>query len=482
MHNFNKYRSTKWHYIHERFRTPFYTYLLWDACSNRYNKSIPFNYSELEFIYLDKQIAIDQKGWDKLNKIVGKSLKKDPRILLKLLNDSYKINTKVENWAKKIEKLNFNKVSKTQLLDIWKIYIESLNQFGGYVLLPLAIESDMEVALKKAIKKVYKAEIQNHVFQVLTTPIKYGATQLEEKNLAKLAIKFLNDSLAEKDINFHLREFSWIKNNSFENKFYSKAELIKRIKLLTRKNPKAKLLEINSHNKVHLQEFKKYFNNLAKDKQIKVLIETLQESIYHRSWRTERYYRNAYFLQSFFKHTAKFLELSNFNDLFYLITPEIVSGLENSPKISKKLISERKKGYLILAQPNKTFICSGQHLTEAKKKIDVRPIKLTKKIQGMCAYPGKVKGKVLVIKSKKDLIKITANTILVTPSTTVDFVPYLKKVVAIVTNEGGVLSHASVISRELRIPCVIGTKIATEVLKTGNMVNIDAKHGFVELI
>ena len=58
----------------------------------------------------------------------------------------------------------------------------------------------------------------------------------------------------------------------------------------------------------------------------------------------------------------------------------------------------------------------------------------------------------------------------------------LRKYKAIVTDEGGVLSHASIISRELKIPCVIGTKIATRVFKNGDLVEVDANKGIVRKI
>ena len=59
--------------------------------------------------------------------------------------------------------------------------------------------------------------------------------------------------------------------------------------------------------------------------------------------------------------------------------------------------------------------------------------------------------------------------------------PLMKKAKAIVTDEGGITSHAAVISRELKIPCVIGTKIATKVLKNNDLVEVDADNGVVRI-
>jgi len=60
--------------------------------------------------------------------------------------------------------------------------------------------------------------------------------------------------------------------------------------------------------------------------------------------------------------------------------------------------------------------------------------------------------------------------------------PAIKKASAIVTNVGGITCHAAIVSRELKIPCIIGTKIATKVLKDGDLVEVDAQKGIVKIL
>ena len=66
--------------------------------------------------------------------------------------------------------------------------------------------------------------------------------------------------------------------------------------------------------------------------------------------------------------------------------------------------------------------------------------------------------------------------------TTADLLPALRKAAAIVTDEGGITCHAAVLARELGIPCVIGTKTASKLLKTGDRVEVDASAGVVKII
>jgi len=72
--------------------------------------------------------------------------------------------------------------------------------------------------------------------------------------------------------------------------------------------------------------------------------------------------------------------------------------------------------------------------------------------------------------------------VLVIPMTRPEHVPYMKLASAIVTDDGGITCHAAIVSRELGKPCVIGTKIATQIFKDGDMVEVNANHGIVRKI
>ena len=75
--------------------------------------------------------------------------------------------------------------------------------------------------------------------------------------------------------------------------------------------------------------------------------------------------------------------------------------------------------------------------------------------------------------------KFTSGKILVTTMTRPDFLPLMRQALAIVTDEGGITSHAAIVSRELGIPCIIGTKVGTKLLKTGDKIKLDLKNGIV---
>jgi pyruvate, water dikinase len=102
-------------------------------------------------------------------------------------------------------------------------------------------------------------------------------------------------------------------------------------------------------------------------------------------------------------------------------------------------------------------------------------------LKGSPASPGIVVGTVKIIHSPKDNDLIQDGNILVAPMTTPDFVPAMKRAVAIVTDQGGQTSHAAIVSRELGVPCVVGTGSATKKLKNGQRITVDAVNGAVYL-
>ena len=111
-----------------------------------------------------------------------------------------------------------------------------------------------------------------------------------------------------------------------------------------------------------------------------------------------------------------------------------------------------------------------------------KPTGHVSQLKGQCAMSGFVKGHVVVIQSTADLTKAVPNMVMVAHTTTVDVMPAVKKAAAIVTDMGGITSHAAIVAREFRIPCVIGTNCATDVLHDGDLVEVNANHGVVTIL
>lgn len=117
--------------------------------------------------------------------------------------------------------------------------------------------------------------------------------------------------------------------------------------------------------------------------------------------------------------------------------------------------------------------------TKGKEEIEEIEIEADPIVDGIGSSPGIATGTVKIISSMEELTKIQKGDILVTKMTSPDYVVAMSKSAAIVTDEGGITSHASIVSRELGIPCIVGSKTATKTLQDGQVVTVDAYHGLV---
>lgn len=173
------------------------------------------------------------------------------------------------------------------------------------------------------------------------------------------------------------------------------------------------------------------------------------------------------------------------DDLYWLHYKEIAKILEGR-KIKS---SDRNKQDWVFAKFNDWKIIVGEKATKILNKFDRHFFEREiEEIRGKIANSGFYTGKVRVIKTifgkevKKEIEKMKEGNILVVSSTGPEIMLACQKAGAIITDEGGITSHAAIVSRELGIPCIIGTKIATKILKDGDVVEVDANAGIVKIL
>ena len=136
-------------------------------------------------------------------------------------------------------------------------------------------------------------------------------------------------------------------------------------------------------------------------------------------------------------------------------------------------LSRRKDAFLLQQLGEKVLIISGEEAKKEAKRLGLIPELIkTSQLKGIIASSGNVEGRVKIVYTNRDLDKIQSGDIMVTTMTRQDFVPYLRKIKALVTEEGGVACHAAIIARELGIPCVIGVENATRILEDNQTIGI----------
>jgi len=212
----------------------------------------------------------------------------------------------------------------------------------------------------------------------------------------------------------------------------------------------------------------------------KIMFQMIKELGYIKDARDDYRRKGVFYARTLFAEIAKRMGVS-LKEIAYLTEKEIIGFLEGK-QIDLSKGKKRQDGFLLYLKDGET-VCVDHAINEELIKLGFseEEIKVSE-IKGTVACQGKARGTVKIVRTVHDIIKIEKGDVLVAVTTHPDYVPAMQKAVAIVTDEGGMLSHAAIVSRELGIPCVVGTTNATKVLQHGQKVEVDATNGVVRAI
>lgn len=204
-----------------------------------------------------------------------------------------------------------------------------------------------------------------------------------------------------------------------------------------------------------------------------------------------RFYSEPVYSRSeiFFRELAKAIAKKEKLDaelLTCLTQQELETYFKTTKLPEQSILKDRFKASVLLFDDGKLNIITGndvnkieyaiheviQHLGDNQQNI----------LKGTIAFPGKVKGIARIVPDPFNPGKFNEGDILITGMTRPEFLPLMKKASAIVTDVGGMLCHAALVSRELRKPCIVGTKIATQMFKDGELIDVDANKGVVKKV
>ena len=365
-------------------------------------------------------------------------------------------------WSSKVTKQDFKKFSDQELVKILNVLCKRQVDFSEYQYYAFLILE----GLGKEVEKMFENKPQ--FLQAIATPHKDTLITKARLDLLKLISK----KYSEKELQRYVDKYAWLPIYDFVDEPLSIAEVKKQIKSI--KNPSLELSSFKKNQKTGLREYseliKKEKGTLRRKK-----IEVVHYFSYLKEMRDD-YRRQAYYLwQPFWKEYSKRIGLSMIQ-ANYLIFDELSKALLEKRDF-RAVIKDRQKGY---AHWFKEGVLTVYGSKMAPKIAAMAAGKETvSRISGFSARKGNVKGRVCIVYHRGEFGKLKDGDILVTAMTHQEFLPIMKKSKAIVTDEGGITCHASIVSRELGIPCIIGTKIATRVLKDGDLVEVDANKGVV---
>ncbi len=407
--------------------------------------------------------------------------KSDNRLIDDYLAKLYVILKKLDKIFDEIDSLDLKSLDNKELLASLKKFDDLNYEFWFNNWLCDKYDPTGHDMLLKEIN----LELSSDEIALLTSPTKLNFLELSELDLYNLALELydqgLDDNVLLKKLNPYAKKYYYVQNSWLVVKVLKSEDFLDGLKQVLSYD-KVRIIERIEQIGNKQNNLSNNINHLLKDKEIKkelsnvfYLFRRLAEL---RDIRKLYVLKINYYNYLYAEEIAKRYDISidhMLNAVPFDLTHEKLSSQEYKDSLAgdKQVLFIFDDGYTIFR---------GE---EAEKVINNLHSKLLTKfteIKGRCACQGKVKGVVRVVMNEVHFSKFNNGEILVAPMTRPEYVPLMKKAAAIITDEGGITSHAAVVSRELGVPCVIGTQVATKKLVDGDIVEVDADNGVVRIV
>jgi phosphohistidine swiveling domain-containing protein len=383
-------------------------------------------------------------------------------VLKKMHHDWQEAVSKLTKFQTQIEATTLANLTDKQLLKLWHDFYALIIEFWVPTLLAEFGNYGSPEILKEELGKYAKTEEELiKVQETLTAPEELSFYQQEEIDLVRA-----------KDLKKHQSNYFWIKNSYghvdvLPIKFFAKRQIELAGQSIKVNNIKKNITEA----KTRIQQ------EYGLPEELMVRAKLISDNIVWQDHRKRVMCENFHYKNMLL---AEFGRRSNIAlaDMLKLSFEEVPNLLKDSSK--NKVAQGQRFGLSATNELSPLTVLEAREYWD-KYAYEIAPE--TKDINGTTASKGataKVQGKVRVLRTSHESLE--KGEILVTTMTSPGYVFAMRNAVAVITDVGGLTSHAAIVSRELGIPCIVGTKTATQVLRTGDIVEVDGDKGSARIV
>ena len=429
-----------------------------------FQKALGFPFGLDKYLIVDYANFFDQKEAQRFKEAVAKKLgETDFAFLRSSFTKFYRLGGDLIEFSESVS--SEKTLPEETSLELFKEFSVKCLEFGPAMYFPILAEETVEEEIKQIIQK-HGAAVEEY-FQLFTSSDRPTMGSFELLNVHKIALR-VQQKVSTFEINelirAHLGKWGWLSYTKFVGNPWTEQTIQKRAEELAKDFglfEKTRALE--TQYKKNRQQTKEAIERLGLSPVEAKKIWLAKELAFFRTYRLDIYTSAGYDLQPVFRILAQKLGIS-VQDFVFLTYDEIIRLCEQNAKAPMETIQKRKSApwQLMFDHGKMEFKYTDFEVSSLESQE-------TKEFRGQTAYPGRASGKVKIIRGVLEFHKMQKDDILVTSMTTPDFVPLMQKAKAIITDEGGITCHAAIVSRELRVPCIVGTKIATQVLKDATL-------------
>jgi len=434
---------------------------------------------------------------EELRSWVLEQCKNNPQVILDLYKIWQNDWEKYLQLAEEIKTLNLSTLNQDQFYLLFEKFFKQYVLVGSiaYItdcFMSTGTEDWLEELIAKELTQLNLKEKEKiSKIRTLTSPVHLSFTLEAEYQLLKAAAAIVKEfgqatlsfdkikktkyyqKLKEIEQNFH-----WIQNNYYNVHYVSAKEFYQNIIQIIQEHKEIQfvLKEKENHLKDIKEKREELISSLSLSKYLKNVLMIARLFAKWKDIRKSGVYIGMYYFDLFLeevskrtKYTKEELTFSVFNEI-----NKILSGKD----LHKELLKRKEQCFFAVTTEG-YFICGGKDankyftFNKSEDKLNVT------ELRGVVAATGYARGRVHIIRKTEEMKTFQTGEILVANQTTPEFVPIMKKAAAIITEQGGITSHAAIVARELKKPCIIGTRIATSALMNGEIVEVDANNGII---
>ncbi len=462
----------------------------------------------------DLEYITDMATWRAIHEEFKIKALADDNYLNDLIDVTNSFGEEFNQWSEQnILKSNLRDRTPRQLIKLLYSFADRQAALDGYgFVIPILDFLDfayVEGSLEKFLKKKVKASQYIEYFSVFTYPMYDSFAQEQEKDLLGLMAKFwdkkeiwqnLSVLPSRKEVEYleqnqksfyqalqkHTQKHAWV-YYAYNGPAYKEVDFLNFIKdyLIKKIDPQTELNRLNKERRKFNSLKTKYTKELKPNKFEANILQLAGKVVWGKPRRKDHQSKSYYHSEKLLTEIGRrlYMSLNQVRSTPFNILEEALLGGE---PVDIHYVNDLYRYHICLPNDDEsvTILIGKQAENFSKNKVKRVAPKITasKTIKGDTACPGKVKGIVKIINDISDMVKMNYGDILVSCATNPNLVPAIKKAAAIIADEGGLTCHAAIVSRELGTPCVVNTRFATQILKDGDTVEVDANRGVIKII
>ena len=395
-----------------------------------------------------------------------------------------------EAFFERMKQGNLESLSDTALVALFEEYRTRLTDrlTSSSIIDHFALGTDRDLADRLKVELgVAEAREFHHLFSIATAPVHQSFIVQAEIDLLQIVFtaqqRGMHDPAVQSAIQAHQQRYFWLNNNYVRALVIPVDEFMTEVErwLASGKDITQEIAQLQQTPKKHRAAKTQLFSEHSLSRELRTLIEISEDFTW---WQDER--KRATYLASH-AGTLILTEMSRRRTvtvalLKYLVPSEVGEWFLTGKIAVDELMARRNKS-VMLWEEDRVMVASGSVVDQIHEKIlGMSTTSEVQDLRGLVANIGRAIGTAKVVMSSEDISKVEEGDVLVAVMTRPDYLPAMRRAAAIVTDEGGITSHAAIVSRELGVPCIIGTKVATKSFKDGDMVEVNANHNWVRIL